>query len=149
LVGIVTWLRVNQDRAQTVTYLNTPSVPTCRRDILTLRSDLVVEEVSTTAAISPSAATTTRKATRLLPIGRTEEVEQEAEPEATADASALVHYTSASGSRTQSLSIVPVYQGKRPSIVPVYQGKRLSASDPVLQISSGQPSRYIHIQYEM
>jgi len=135
-------------------------IPACHQDIFTLQSDLTVEEVSTTAeefsatvAGSPSvtdslsATGTTReptKPTKPLLFGETETegVEPEGEPEATADASALVPYTSGSDSRMYRLPIVPVHQGKRPSIVPVHQGKRLSGS-------YDQQPRYLQVHYEI
>jgi len=72
----------------------------------------------------------------------TEGVEPEGKPDATADASALVPYTSGSDSRTHRLPKVPVHQGKRPSIVPVHQGKRLSGS-------YDQQPRYLQVHYEI
>jgi len=96
---------------------------------------------------SLSATGTTReptKPTKPLLFGETETegVEPEGEPEATADASALVPYTSGSDSRTHRLPIVPVHQRKRPSIVPVHQRKRLSGS-------YDQQPCYLQVHYEI
>jgi len=76
-------------------------------------------------------------------------VEQEADQEATADASALVPYTSGSDSDAKRPSIVPVQQGNRSSIVPVHQGRRLPASNPSHQNPSIQSPGFLQIQYEI
>ena len=159
---------MTENRQSTDSYiLNTPNVPACQRGIATHQSDRAIEEVSTSAAFSANTAVSVsteasvnaavrrsipasnNKPTRPLPFGRTREVEQEADPEATADASAPIPYTSGLDSATKRRPIVPVHQGKRSSIVPVYQGKRLSASDPLLQGPFNQPPRFLQIHYEI
>jgi len=85
---------------------------------------------------SLSATGTTReptKPTKPLLFGETETegVEPEGEPEATADASALIPYTSGSDSRTYRLPIVPVHQGKQ------------------LSGSYDQQLRYLQVHYQI
>jgi len=105
----------------------------------------VADSPSVTDSLSGTGTTREpTKPTKMLLFGETETegLEPEGEPEATAEASALVPYTSGSDSRTHRLPIVRVHQGKRPSIVPVHQGKRLSGS-------YDQQPRYLQVHYEI
>jgi len=125
----------------------TPSILPCLPGIvapLSVLVPIVVPSADHDTAVDPSETDPIRnQPVRLLPFGRTEEVEHEDGLGVTVDDSALVLYTSGSASsRMQSAPIVPGLQGNQPLIVPGLQGKRLLASYET-------PPRYIQVRYEI